>query len=896
MTPFFDFLHSGRARTLWSLARYLLTRLLTIGATIFVGVFLTVLIMNQPLHTGRRELRPQLDAKLESQIERIVSRYALDYGIGQNSDPDGELAALRARLRRENGLDLPFWPRHLLWTLNALGLNWGALSQVVRSAGYGQIALDFNVRDVVLEAFPNTLLLISTAYLVVFLLGLPLALRLARLYHSLPDRLLALAAPLSAVPSWVFGVLLISIFAVELRWLPVGGMYDTTPPETTWGYVGVIARHAVLPVLAIVLSLLFQLVSTWRTFFVIHSEEDYVDLARAKGLRESEIEHRYILKPTLPFVITSFSLSLVNFWQMTMAMEIVFRWPGLGWLYITRALPNFWGESVYPGELLVALNIVVIFAYLLGALVFLMDIVYALVDPRIHLLHSDDTIQRLARAFVFRWRGRRRVVVAPPVSVKRLPGEFLQGLRDGVREVFTAWWGFWRELLRYPSALFGLLLIFLMVVGSVYAFVAFPYEKIGYQWDSERLRGRAYVPKVAEPAWTNWFRPAPQLSVLRMDESTPSVSRLEKMLEDGVRQVQVVYTFHYAYGDFPKEMFLYLDTTYQEKAPFLTLLWVTPDGREINLNGAAALASGSYDFDKNIPVRKFLLQDENWRKWFNTGQVNATPVFHLLFATPGQAQPIPLRGQYQLKLNFFHFEAQSALKSELVLLGQVFGPAGTDYLRRDLIVPLLWGMPFALFFGLLGATLTTLLAMLLGATGVWFGGWVDALIQRLTEANMVLPVLAVSVLAYTLFGIPIWAILAAMVFLNVFGAPVKAFRAAFLQVKQAPYIESARAYGVSNARMISHYMIPRIVPVLVPQLVSQIPGFVFLEATLGLFNIRSIYPTWGAVIYQGLQKGALYGSRFWVLEPIALLLLTSLAFSLLGVALERILNPRLLEK
>jgi peptide/nickel transport system permease protein len=74
-----------------------------------------------------------------------------------------------------------------------------------------------------------------------------------------------------------------------------------------------------------------------------------------------------------------------------------------------------------------------------------------------------------------------------------------------------------------------------------------------------------------------------------------------------------------------------------------------------------------------------------------------------------------------------------------------------------------------------------------------------------------------------------------------------------------------------------------------------VPSFIFWEATLGFFNIISIYPTWGRIIYDGLARGALYGSPFWVLEPIFLLLLTSLAFAMLGRALERILNPRIIE-
>jgi LysM repeat protein len=83
-------------------------------------------------------------------------------------------------------------------------------------------------------------------------------------------------------------------------------------------------------------------------------------------------------------------------------------------------------------------------------------------------------------------------------------------------------------------------------------------------------------------------------------------------------------------------------------------------------------------------------------------------------------------------------------------------------------------------------------------------------------------------------------------------------------------------------------------PVLIPTLVAQIPSFIFLEATLGFFNIKTIYPSWGRIIYDGLANGALYGSPFWVLEPIFLLLLTGLAFAMLGLALERILNPRVI--
>jgi peptide/nickel transport system permease protein len=340
-------------------------------------------------------------------------------------------------------------------------------------------------------------------------------------------------------------------------------------------------------------------------------------------------------------------------------------------------------------------------------------------------------------------------------------------------------------------------------------------------------------------------------------------------------------------------MFLYLQADYLEKRPFVSLTWLTPDGRKFDLRGISVDRPLNYNFEENIPYKRLVAANEHLQKWFELGKVYPTPAHTLLFVDPNADTPVTVHGAYHLQVNVMFFEPDGEARADLVLLGQVYGPAGTDYLRRDLLVPLLWGLPFALLFGLLGALVTTVISMIVAAAGVWFGGWVDNLIQRLTEANMILPVLAIGVLAQALFNISLWIILAVVVLLNIFGSPTKTFRAAFLQMKTSPYIEAAQAYNASNRRIIFSYLLPRIIPVLVPQLITLIPSYVFLEATLGLFNIKSDYPTWGTVIYQALIKGAMWGSTYWVLEPLAMLLLTGLAFAMLGSALERILNPRL---
>jgi peptide/nickel transport system permease protein len=181
--------------------------------------------------------------------------------------------------------------------------------------------------------------------------------------------------------------------------------------------------------------------------------------------------------------------------------------------------------------------------------------------------------------------------------------------------------------------------------------------------------------------------------------------------------------------------------------------------------------------------------------------------------------------------------------------------------------------------------------------GVWYNGWVDDLIQRITEVNLVLPFLPILIMVATFYSRSIWLMLGVTILLSIFGGAIKFYRATFMQIKEGGYIEAARAYGASDIRMIWSYLLPRIVPMLIPQLVVLIPTYVFLEASLAVLGLGDpVLPTWGKVIQDAQSNGALYqGLYYWVLEPAVLLMITGLAFALLGFALDRIFNPRLRE-
>lgn len=439
----------------------------------------------------------------------------------------------------------------------------------------------------------------------------------------------------------------------------------------------------------------------------------------------------------------------------------------------------------------------------------------------------------------------------------------------------------WRQLARYPSAVIGIALILGLVGIALYAVIAIPYREAIRLWrGGEEVWGEN--PRTAQPVWTQLFSRAKQPQTIVLRSSDASARKTVQDVTADTKLVTISYTFDYSYDGFPQEITVFFNAGYQEKLPFASLSWKTPDGRLMRLGQTTVRRAETYR----------LAQDTNLVR-----RLGGVPPQQALFADPNAATPRALKGKYELTIEGSTFEPDSTLDAKVVFYGQVHGLAGTDHQRRDLMVGLLWGTPVALSFGLLAALGTSVVTMLIAAFGVWFGGWVDQTIQRITEVNMVLPFLPILIMVGTFYSRSIWVILSVVIALSIFGAAIKTYRAIFLQVKEAPYIEAARAYGASDARIIVRYLVPRIIPVLIPTLISGIPTFVFLEASLALLGLGDpVLPTWGKMIDDARSQGALFnGQYYWMLEPAFLLMIAGLAFAMVGFALDRIFNPRLRE-
>ena len=347
-------------------ARYTLVRMVMLFLMVLVGVYLTVLVANMGGYVDeirRGSIREQVSIRIFGDESAEMKRLSAE---DKNRLIEQQVALEEKRL----GLDKPFIVRSFAFLKDAIILDLGHADMMFSDSG------SKTVRLILLERLPPTLVLWGLANLVLFFLSLFIALFLSRRYGSSLDRLVIAFAPTSSAPAWFYGLFLILVFAAVLQILPFGGMVDAPPPESPVAYALSVGKHLILPVFAILISAVFLNAYRWRTFFLIYSSEDYVEMAKAKGLSSREIERRYVLRPTLPTIITSFALLLITLWTGAIILETVFNWPGLG-RALFRAI-GFYDTPVIVGS-------TVIYAYLLAVTVFLLDFIYALVDPRVRI-------------------------------------------------------------------------------------------------------------------------------------------------------------------------------------------------------------------------------------------------------------------------------------------------------------------------------------------------------------------------------------------------------------------------------------------------------------------------------------------------------------------------------
>ena len=273
-------------------------------------------------------------------------------------------AATASELRRFYGLDLSVSAQlgNYLWRLVRFDLGFSAI--------YGK-----PVATVIAERLPATLLLMTAALSFAFFFGLVFGVIAARGVNKWPDTLISsLGLIFYATPSFWFGLMAIVVFSVYLQWLPAGGLEDITVVQTGIWRTLDIARHLILPTLTLGLIFLAIYLRIMRASMLEVLNLDFVRTARAKGLDETSVVVRHVLRNALLPMVTLIGLQAGTMLGGSVVVESVFSLPGLGRLAY---------ESVVQRDLNTLLGIIFVSALLVISVNFVVDILYARLDPRI---------------------------------------------------------------------------------------------------------------------------------------------------------------------------------------------------------------------------------------------------------------------------------------------------------------------------------------------------------------------------------------------------------------------------------------------------------------------------------------------------------------------------------
>lgn len=264
------------------------------------------------------------------------------------------------------GLNRPLWEQYLLYLGDMARLN----------LGYSIANFPKTVNELIGEALPWTIRLLTVTTILAFLIGSALGALIA--WPRSPGFLRYLIPPLltlSAVPAYLLALVLIYFVAFQWRLLPNGGGYSIgTIPSFSISFFLDVLKHSILPGLAIILASTGGWALGMRGMMVTVQGEDYMTFAEAKGLKGLRVFYKYAVRNAILPQVTGLALSFSFIVSGAVLVELVFGYPGIGTL-LARAIGQLDYFMIY--------GIVFILIVAIGVAMFIMDMIYPLLDPRI---------------------------------------------------------------------------------------------------------------------------------------------------------------------------------------------------------------------------------------------------------------------------------------------------------------------------------------------------------------------------------------------------------------------------------------------------------------------------------------------------------------------------------
>ncbi|MEZ5778819.1 MAG: ABC transporter permease [Paracoccaceae bacterium] len=264
------------------------------------------------------------------------------------------------KLNRDLGLDKPLVQRYFIWLGNMLTGDFGR-----------SFSLNRPVLDEIVERFGATLILAGVSFVLCSLLGILAGVISAARQYGLADKAITFTVLIGiSVPSFFLGMMMILLFAVKLRWLPVSGMYEIYGG----GDLADLLRHLIMPAFALSVVATGVIARLARSAMLEVLRQDYIRTARAKGVPERRVIMGHALKAAMVGIIPILGIQAGFVLSGAVYIEIVFQWPGIGRMLVDAILKRdillVQGGVVFVAACYVLFNIAV-------------DVAQSLLDPRI---------------------------------------------------------------------------------------------------------------------------------------------------------------------------------------------------------------------------------------------------------------------------------------------------------------------------------------------------------------------------------------------------------------------------------------------------------------------------------------------------------------------------------
>lgn len=443
-----------------------------------------------------------------------------------------------------------------------------------------------------------------------------------------------------------------------------------------------------------------------------------------------------------------------------------------------------------------------------------------------------------------------------------------------------------REFLNSKMGIAGITILVILIAVSIIAIITIPIETF-QEWNNP---GNWILnPKVATPIWVNGFKAEkiPEHQIL----DNPNIKTIS---ENEISLVSHQFGLNFDYDDFPND-FIYVFSAEYSGSPLLEMSVIRPDGIKLDLISTSLPNSDTdtvYEeriFSTDRSIKKNLaLQSEKFGFLFD--RLSAEDIVF----SKSQANE-PLKGNYIFLINMYGINSENQIsESKLIIGGKAFGIMGTDELRRDLAIGLLWGTPLALFIGLVVSIASVVLGLIYGVYAGYKGRKTDEIMMRFNDVIYALPALPFLIILSVTISNSIFLMVG---FLMVFGwvGIAKVSRSMSLQIKTRGYVDAANMMGQKDSKIMLKHILPQLLPYAFASIAISVPAAITTEAGLSFLGLGDpSFPTWGQILHDANTFGAAArGLWWWIIPPGIMIAFTGLAFVFIGNALDAIINPKL---